>query len=122
MCATPENKDAVHSFLGMVGYLDNFTENYIAIAAALYQSMRRGNKFNWGKEEEEAFRRNKRASQMRRTWHSSTQVDPWHNPPYTSKFQGRLISRSASEDRQRHTTSTFYQSYDDGNKEKVQPN
>lgn len=38
-----------------------------------------------------------------------------HYLPYRSKFQARLISSPASEDRQRHTTSTFYQPNDDGN-------
>ena len=29
----PENKEAVQSFLGTVGYLDSFIKNYAAIAA-----------------------------------------------------------------------------------------
>ena len=36
-CGVPENKEAVRSFLGMAGYLDNFIKNYAAIAAPLYQ-------------------------------------------------------------------------------------
>ena len=36
-CGMPENKEAVRSFMGLAGYLDNFIENYAAIAAPLYQ-------------------------------------------------------------------------------------
>ena len=32
-CEVPENKEAVQSFLGTVGYLDSFIKNYAAIAA-----------------------------------------------------------------------------------------
>ena len=56
-CGVPENKEAVRSFLGMAGYLDNFIQNYAAIAAPLYQLTRKETKFHWGKEEEEAFRK-----------------------------------------------------------------
>ena len=51
-CRAPEDKEAVLSFLGMAGYLDNFIENYATIAAPLYQLIRRETKFQWGKEEE----------------------------------------------------------------------
>ena len=53
----PENKEAVQSFLGMAGYLDNVTKNYAAIVAPLYQLTRKETKFAWGKQEEEAFRK-----------------------------------------------------------------
>ena len=57
-CATPENKEAVRSFLGMAGYLvDSFIKNNAALAALLYYLTRKETKFHWGKEEEEAFRR-----------------------------------------------------------------
>ena len=56
-CGVPENKEAVRSFLGMAGYLDNFIQNYAAIAAPLYQLTRKETKFHWGKQEEEAFRK-----------------------------------------------------------------
>ena len=36
-CGVPENKEAVQSSLGMASYLDNFIQNYAAIAAPLYQ-------------------------------------------------------------------------------------
>ena len=40
-CGVSENKEAVRSFLGMAGYLDNFIKNYAAIAAPLYQLTRK---------------------------------------------------------------------------------
>ena len=49
----PENKEAVQ----MVGYLDNFIKNYAAIPAPLYQLTRKGTKFSWGTQEEEALRK-----------------------------------------------------------------
>ena len=54
-CGVPESKEAVRSFLGMTGYLDNFIQNYAAIAAPLYQLTRKETKFHWGKQEDEAF-------------------------------------------------------------------
>ena len=41
----------------MTGYLDNFIQNYEAIAAPLYQLTRKETKFHWGKQEEETFRK-----------------------------------------------------------------
>ena len=40
-CGVPENKKAVRSFLGMAGYLNNFIQNNVAIAAPLYQLTRK---------------------------------------------------------------------------------
>ena len=45
-CGMPENKEAVRSFLGMAGYLDNFIQNYAAIATPLYQLTRKETKFH----------------------------------------------------------------------------
>ena len=56
-CGVPKNKEAVRSFLGMAGYLDNFIKNYATIAAPLYQLTRKETKFHWGKQEEVAFRK-----------------------------------------------------------------
>ena len=56
-CGVPENKEAVRSFLGMAGYLDNFIQNYAAIAAPLYHLTSKETKFHWGKQQEEAFRK-----------------------------------------------------------------
>ena len=52
-----ENKEAVRIFLGMAGYLDNFIQNYVAIAASLYQLTRKETRFHWGKQEEEVFQK-----------------------------------------------------------------
>ena len=41
----------------MAGYLDNFIQNYAAIAAPLYRLTWKETKFHWGKQEEEAFRK-----------------------------------------------------------------
>ena len=41
----------------MAGYLDNFIQNYAAIAAPLYQLTRKETKCHGGKQEEEAFRK-----------------------------------------------------------------
>ena len=54
-CGVPESKEAVRSFLGMAGYLDNFINNYAAIAAPLRRLTRGETKFQWGKREEQAF-------------------------------------------------------------------
>ena len=40
-CGVPENKEAVRSFLGMAGYLNNFIQNNAAIATPLYQLTRK---------------------------------------------------------------------------------
>jgi len=45
-CATPENKEAVRSFLGVAVYLDSFIKNYAAIAALLCQLTRKETKFH----------------------------------------------------------------------------
>ena len=42
----PENKEAVRSFLGMAGCLDNFIKNYATVAAPLYQLTRKETKFH----------------------------------------------------------------------------
>ena len=52
-CSPPESKEAVRSFLGMDGYLDNYISNYAAIAAPLYQLTQKDTKFKWEKEEKE---------------------------------------------------------------------
>ena len=58
-CGVPESKEAVHSFLGIAGYLDNFINNYAAIAAPLRRLTRGETKFQWGKREEQAFEKTK---------------------------------------------------------------
>ena len=40
-CEVPENKETIQSFLGIAGYLDNFIQNYAAIAALLHQLTRK---------------------------------------------------------------------------------
>jgi len=73
MPGMPENREAVRSFLGMAGYLENFIQNYAAIAAPLYQLTRKETKFHWDKQEEEAFRKieDSISSEKTMAWHSS---------------------------------------------------
>ena len=51
----PETKEAVKSFLGMVGYLSKFVDRYSSITAPLRKLTERQVKFQWGPEEEAAF-------------------------------------------------------------------
>ena len=66
VCGVAKNKEAVRSFLGMTGYVDNFTKNYATIAAPLHKLTRKDTKFYCGKQEEKAFRRDKTTSQVRK--------------------------------------------------------
>ena len=75
-CGVPENKEAVRSFLGMAGYLDNFIKNYVTIAAPLYQVTRKETKFHWENKRKLHSGRYKTTSEVRRLWHSSTQASP----------------------------------------------
>ena len=51
----PETKEAVKSFLGMVGYLSKFIDRYSSMTAPLRKLTERKVKFKWGPEEEAAF-------------------------------------------------------------------
>ena len=51
----PETKEAVKSFLGMIGYLSKFIDRYSSITAPLRRLTERKVKFEWGPEEEAAF-------------------------------------------------------------------
>ena len=51
----PETKEAVKSFLGMVGYLSKFIDRYSSITAPLRKLTERKVKFEWGPEEGAAF-------------------------------------------------------------------
>lgn len=53
--AKPESKDAIKSFLGMVGYLSKFIPNYAAITAPLRRVTHKDTKFVWRKEQQQAF-------------------------------------------------------------------
>ena len=55
-CSRPNSKEAVRSFLGMAGYLDNFIPNYAAIAAPLRMLTRDNINFQWTDKEDQAFR------------------------------------------------------------------
>ena len=51
----PESKEAVRSFLGMVGYLSKFIDKYASITAPLRKLTEKDVKFRWGPAEEQAF-------------------------------------------------------------------
>ena len=44
----PESKEAVRSFLGMVGYLSKFIDKYASITAPLRKLTEKDVKFKWG--------------------------------------------------------------------------
>ena len=74
-CSPPESKEAVRSFLGMAGYLDNYISNYAAIAAPLYQLTGKTQNLNGRKKKKEHSGIYKTPSQMTRQWHSLTHPD-----------------------------------------------
>lgn len=51
----PETKEAVRSFLGMVGYLSKFIDKYASITAPLRKLTEKDVKFKWGPDEQSAF-------------------------------------------------------------------
>ena len=53
--AQPESKEAVRSFLGMVGYLSKFIDKYASITAPLRKLTEKDVKFKWGPTEQTAF-------------------------------------------------------------------
>lgn len=51
----PESKEAVRSFLGMIGYLSKFIPHYASITAPLRELTKKDVKFKWGEKEQTAF-------------------------------------------------------------------
>ena len=51
----PESKEAVRSFLGMIGYLSKFIPRYSSLTAPLRELTHKDKKFKWGPEENAAF-------------------------------------------------------------------
>ena len=51
----PEDKTAVKSFLGMIGYLSKFIPNYATMTAPLRNLTRKDVDFKWGSHEQKAF-------------------------------------------------------------------
>ena len=54
-CKPPETKEAVRSFLGMIGYLSKFIPRYSTLTAPLRELTEKNTKFRWGLEQMEAF-------------------------------------------------------------------
>ncbi|GFW53485.1 retrovirus-related Pol polyprotein from transposon 297 [Trichonephila clavipes] len=57
----PKNNKEVSKFLGMVGWYQKFIPHYADICELLYQLKKKGAKFNWSTEAQDAFRKVKRA-------------------------------------------------------------
>ena len=51
----PESKEAVRSFLGMIGYLSKFIPRYASLTAPLGNLTHKDTQFKWGREENLAF-------------------------------------------------------------------
>ena len=51
----PESKEAVRSFLGMIGYLSKFIPRYAILTTPLRVLTHKSTKFRWGDEEQNAF-------------------------------------------------------------------
>ena len=60
-CTAPESKEAVRSFLGMIGFLSKFIPRYAELTAPLRTLTRKEVKFSWGKEQQQAFEKLKRS-------------------------------------------------------------
>ena len=54
-CKAPETKEAVRSFLGMIGYLSKFIPSYAVLTAPLRKLTQKQVPFAWGQEQQEAF-------------------------------------------------------------------
>ena len=65
--ARPETKEAVRSFLGMTGYLDNFIPGYACLTAPLRELTKTKTTYRWGKTEQEAFEKLKKSITNKRT-------------------------------------------------------
>eukprot|EP00794_Sanderia_malayensis_P001266 gene1266-1396_t len=50
-CKPPEAKEAVRSFLGMIGYLSKFIPKYSTLTAPLRELTQKNTKFQWGPKE-----------------------------------------------------------------------
>jgi hypothetical protein len=53
----PTSIEEVRSFLGMVGYYRKFIADFSHLAAPMTQLLKKGTRFEWGSEQERAFRR-----------------------------------------------------------------
>ena len=51
----PKNPTEIKSFLGLAGYYRQFSEKFSSIASPMTKLTRKGVKFIWGEEQEEAF-------------------------------------------------------------------
>src|SRR6266436_5129297 len=54
--ATPINVHTLQSFLGMAVYFSHYIPGYTSLAAPLFELLRKKAKWEWGKDQETAFR------------------------------------------------------------------
>ena len=54
-CSSPNSREEVRSFLGMIGYLSKFIPRYAVLIAPLRRLTRQDVPFSWGPEENTAF-------------------------------------------------------------------
>ena len=59
--AAPMNLCTLQSFLGMAVYFSHYIPGYALLAAPLFELLRKNAKWNWGRMQEEAFRRVQKA-------------------------------------------------------------
>ena len=71
----PESKEAVRSFLGMIGYLSKFIPRYSSLTAPLRKLTRKYTKYRWGLKENTAFETFKESITSKTPWLTSTQPD-----------------------------------------------
>ncbi|GKF55318.1 hypothetical protein Tco_0165658, partial [Tanacetum coccineum] len=55
-CAAPTTPTEVRQFIGLAGYYKRFIEGFSLISKPLTKLTQKDKKYEWGKEEEEAFR------------------------------------------------------------------
>src|SRR5260370_9888180 len=53
--ATPINVRTLQSFLGMAIYFSHYIPGYTSLAAPLFELLKKGSKWEWGKDQEMAF-------------------------------------------------------------------
>lgn len=57
----PKNANEVRSFLGLANYVSRFIKDYATTAEPLWKLTKPATKWNWGKEQEEAFEKTKKS-------------------------------------------------------------
>ena len=96
-CSPPEGKEAVRSFLGMAGYLDNYISNYVTIAAPLYQLPGKTQNSHGRKKKKNHSGRYKTASQTTTQWfllNPSRSIIPRTEASYNQGLSAALLQKT----------------------------